>query len=350
MGSTTEDQFYDVIRPTVYLARVYALVPFSFKTRRIVLSTLLISTVVPTYYVYGITQVYKSMYNNPILPTFEKMMLILQVTATSSVTISSWLVNHLRFITFIDLCEKIKNVESLLEPLGMEIVTKTRTKTQLQLMVCIAFFSLQNVFDNVMLGENVMALFIIYTIAMLTLSHFLLLICLCRQYYIFINDKLKALGGLTPEGLTDIVQLAGEIQQNNWATRCKPFRERMTFKNVLRAVMECHSELYGVCNAINKYFGLQILLNVTANILNVTSICYYVPAIVIDQSDKPHHYMIISIKSVSFIALFAFVQLWTMAYICSSTSDQVLVVTENTETELIYLSIDQSDQSSEFPS
>ncbi|XP_054260134.1 putative gustatory receptor 28b [Macrosteles quadrilineatus] len=314
------DPFYETIKPTVYLARAYALVPFSLESGTLQLLNLTITTVVTSYYVYGITEVYSSMYHNPILPKFEKMMLILQVTATSSVAISSWLVNHLWYKDIVSTLKKLLNVESLLVSQDLHVDVKYRRKLQLQFIVTIAFFSLQNVMDNFILGENIIALFIIYTIAMLTLSHFLLLICLCRRYYSFINDKIKTLGELSPEGLADIFKLSEEM--NSWGRKTIPFQNRNSFKHSLKTVMECHSELFIVCGSINKYFGLQILLNVTANMLNVTSICYYVPAIVIDESDKPHHYMIISIKSVSFIALFAFSQLWIMAHICSSTCDE----------------------------
>lgn len=317
--------FYETIKPTVYLARAYALVPFSLESGTIQKANLAITVVVASFYFYGVTKVYRSMYNNPILIKFEKMMLILQVTATSSVTISSWLVNHFRYRNLISALRKLLNVEGLLVSLEMDLDIEYRKKLQRRFIIVIAFFSLQNVMDNLILEEDVISLFITYTLAMLTLSHFLLLICLCKQYYTFINDKLKTLGGLTSEGLTDIVQLSREIDSTRWGKKTIPFQNRSSLKHILKTAMECHSEMFVVCDAINQYFGLQILLNVTANMLNVTSICYYVPAIVIDESNKPHHYMIISIKSVSFIAFFAFMQLWVMAFVCSSTCDEVNV-------------------------
>lgn len=317
------EDLYTTIRPTLYLARLYGVVPFSFEKKEILKPAVFITVVVASYYFYGVTQVYISMFNNPILPKFEKMMLILQVCASSSVTITTWIANHFRFRKLILLFERLKNVESLLVSLGMEINIKPRKKVQYHFICWIAFFSLQNVFDNVILGENILSLNIIYTIAMLTLSHFLLLTLICRQYYTFINNKLKSVGELSPEGLTDIIRLTNEILPGQWATLIVPFHQRPAIVNTLKTMMECHSELFVVCNGLNKYFGLQVLLNITANILNVTSICYYVPAIVIDESDKPHHYMIISIKSVTFMAIFAFLQLWVVARICSTTSDEV---------------------------
>lgn len=317
------EDIYKVIKPTLYLARVYGLVPFSFETKDTRYVHLMITAVISIYYFWGIIQVYHSMYNNTILPKFEKLMLILQVTATSSTTISSWIVNISRFRNIIDIFESITNVEKQLTSLDMDVDKKYHKKIQYYFIFGIAFLSLQNLLDNIFLGENVISLFIIYTIAMLTLSHFLLLICICRQYYAYINDKLKSVGELSPEGLTDIIKLTEEILQNRWASRTMPFQNRVVFSNILRVTTECHSELYRICNKINKYFGLQILLNVTANILNVTSICYYVPAIVIDETDKPHHYMILSIKSVLFIALGGFIQLWIMAYICSAAASEV---------------------------
>lgn len=313
----------DVMKPTLYLARLYGLVPFSFETKEISYLYLTITIAVSTYYFFGVIQVYHSMYNNPNLPKFEKLMLILQVTATSSVTLSSWISNIFRFQKFINLFENVKEVERFLISLDMDIDVKHRKKIQYYFIFATAFFSLQNLLDNIFLGENVISLFIIYTIAMLTLSHFLLLICICRQYYSFINSKLISVGELSPEGLTDIEKLTEEISQNRWAAKTIPFQERSTFVKILKVTTDCHSELYRICIDINRYFGLQILLTVAANILNVTSICYYVPAIVIDQTDKPHHYMILSIKSVLFIALGGLTQLWIMAYICSSTSTQV---------------------------
>lgn len=317
------EDFYNLIKPTVYLSRGFALVPFSLKTKQLRTAFLVISMFVPTYMVFGISRVYNSMYNNPILPKFEKLMLILQVTATSSTSISSWFVNHTRFKNVITLMDHLKQVESLLIPLGMDSNVKYRKRIQWIFICVIVFFSLQNVMDNFILNENVLGLFIIYTIAMLTMSHFLLLICTCQQFYRFINDKLKAIGGLTPEGLTNIVKLSEDIFRDSWALGGLPFHERAMVANVLKVAMESHSDLFEICNSINKYFGLQMLANVTAQILNTTSLCYYVPAIVIDESDKPHHYMIISIKSVAFISCFAFFQLWVMAYICSATCDEV---------------------------
>lgn len=316
------EDFYKLIKPTVYLARCFALVPFSLNTAKFRKMFLIASVFVPTYMIFGISQVYVSMYNNPILPKFEKLMLILQVTASSSTSISSWFVNHTRFKNVIALMDHMNRVESLLVPLGMDLNVKYRKRIQWIFISVIVFMVLQNIFDNIILGENILGLFIIYTIAMLTLSHFLLLICTCQQYYKFINDKLKTVGGLTSEGLTDIVKLSKDIFRDSWAV-VLPFHERAMFTNVLKVAMESHSDLFEICNSINKYFGLQTLANVTAQILNVTSICYYVPALVIDESDKPHHYMIISIKSVAFISCFAFVQLWVMAYVCSTTCDQV---------------------------
>lgn len=179
----------------------------------------------------------------------------------------------------------------------------------------IAYASI-NYCQNTYMGENAPGIFVLVIGNATMLTEFVCSLSIARKYFELINRKLVKYGNFRKDGYDD-------GQNKSYKNLNIMVIQNVNYFQPLKQISEIHRQLCNVCKDLNSFFSLPVLLSISHNILNLTSICYYVSAFMIDPPTSVTTYIVVSLSTVFAIGIMSFIQLGMTAHVCSATRKEV---------------------------